>query len=477
LTRPFLALLLIIISACSANAQKLWTLEECAAYATDHNISLKQSELDEQLSEYTLTQSKLNLLPNLNASTAYYFNFGKTIDPTTNLFVTQNQQTNSLQLSVGWPLFAGLQRLNTIKQNQFSVLAREASTANTKQTVLLYVAGGFLDIVYGKENLKNAEEQLQLSQEQLSRTQMLVNAGTLAQGSLFEIEAQAANDELNRVTAQNQLDLATLNLSQLMNLTEMVDVYVPDLDMSNQLLQDMNVPYDSIYHTAEKIQPSIKYAEYNLEGVERSLAVAKGAQYPSLSFFGSLSTTYSDAFDRIRGFDTLLGPAFPIGYVENSGETVVSPQVNLVPLFEKVPYADQLADNFGQNFGFSLDIPIFNNWNARTNISRSKINVLNAQYQLESAKLQLQKDVQTAYQDAIAAKNSYEAALKSVTALQKAFGDADKRFNLGAITSLDYTTAKTNFNNAQSSLLQAKYRYIFKLKVLDLYQGKPLTLQ
>lgn len=477
LRRLFFVLWISITSMQSVCAQQVWTLEECAAYATANNISLKQAQLNAQLSEYTLTQSKLNLLPNVNASTGYYFNFGRTIDPTTNLFVNQNTQTNTIQLSLGYPLFNGLQRLNSIKQNEFSLLASEAASANTEQTILLYVTGGFLEIVYGKENLLNAEDQLKLSRAQMERTKLLVDAGTLPQGSLYDIEAQVANDEFARVTAQNALDIAKLNLAQLMNLMQPVEVSVPDISMSAELLRDLNITSDSIYRTAVQLQPVIKNAEYNLFSYQRGLAVAKGAQYPSLSFFGSLSTNYSDAYQRIGSIDTVIGAPYQIGYVQSSGEPVLSPQFDIVPVFKDAAYTTQLKDNFGQAFGFSLDIPIFNNWNTRTNISRSKINVQNAEYALQSAKQQLEKDVQTAYQDAVAAKNSYSAALKSVTALEKSFDDAQKKFNLGAITSLDYTTAKSNLTKAQSSLLQAKFKYIFKLKVLDLYQGKPLTLQ
>lgn len=477
LRRIFFVLFFTGFSTLSVVAQKVWTLEETAAYATANNITLKQSQLDEQLAEFSVTQSKLNLVPSVSASTGYYFNFGRTIDPTSNLFVNQNTQTNTVSLSVGWPLFNGLQRLNTIKQNEFSLLASEANTANTEQTILLYVAGGFLDIVYAKENLANANDQLNLSRTQMERTKLLVSAGTLSQGSLYDIEAQVANDELAQVNAQNALELAKLNLAQLMNLTETIDVFVPDINMNTELLRDLNLTADSIYQTAVRTQPVIKNAEYNLLSYEKGLAVAKGSLYPSLSFFGSLSTNYSDAYQRISSIDTVTGEPTPIGYVLSSNEVVVSPQFDVIPTYKKAGYTDQFKDNFGQAFGFSLDIPIFNNWNTRTNISRSKISVLNAQYSLQSAKLQLQKDVQTAYQDAVAAKNSYAAALKSVTALEKSFDDAQKKFNLGAITSLDYTTAKSNLTKAQSSLLQAKFRYIFKLKVLDLYQGKPLTLQ
>ena len=474
--RSLFLFLVIALASFSASAQKLWTLEECAAHATQNNITLKQAELNEELSALSLSQSNLNLLPNVNASTGYYFNFGRTIDPTSNLYVNQNTQTNTVQLSLGWTLFNGLQRLNTIKQNEFSLLASEYNTANTEQNILLYVVGSFLEIVYAKENLANADDQLRLSVAQMERTKLLVSAGTLSQGALYDMEAQVANDELNKVTAQNQLDISKLNLAQLMNLNEPMDVSVPPLEINSGLLGDLNLTADSIYATAVKIQPVIKNAEYSLLSYEKGLAVAKGSLYPSLSFFGSLSTNYSDAYQRLASIDTVTGEPVPIGYVLSSNEIVVSPGFDIVPTYKATGYTDQFKDNFGQAFGFSLDIPIFNNWSSRNNVSRSKINVQNAEYSLQSAKQQLQKDVQTAYQDAIAAKNSYTAALKSVTALEKSFDDAERKFNLGAITSIDYITAKSNLTKSQSSLLQSKYRYIFKLKVLDLYQGKPLTL-
>lgn len=475
--RSLFVFLLIGFCILSATAQKLWTLEECADYAIKNNITLKQAELNEELSALTLSQSNLNLLPSVNATTGYYFNFGRTIDPTSNLYVNQNTQTNTVQLSLGWTIFNGFQRLNTIKQNEFSLLASQSNTANTEQNILLYVVGGFLDIVYAQENLANADEQLKLSNTQLERTRILVSSGTLSQSALYDMEAQVANDELNKVTARNQLDIARLNLSQLLNLDETINVQVPDLEMTSELLKDMNLTADSIYSTAVRIQPVIKNAEYSLLSYEKGLAVAKGSLYPSLSFFGSLSTNYSDAYQRLSSIDTVTGEPVPIGYVLSSNEIVVSPGFELIPNYRASGYTDQFKDNFGQAFGFSLDIPIFNNWNTRTLVSKSKINVKNAEYSLQSAKQQLQKDVQTAYQDAVAAKNSYTAALKSVTALEKSFDDAERKFNLGALNSLDYTTAKSNLFKAQSSLLQSKYRYIFKLKVLDLYQGKPLTLQ
>ncbi|HYV95541.1 MAG TPA: TolC family protein [Chitinophagales bacterium] len=471
LLRSFLFLSLILTATLSF-AQKTWTLEECISYAKENNISVKKAQLTQQLSEYSVLQSKMNFFPSVNASTGYYFNYGKTIDPTSNLFVTQNTQTNTLSLSASVGLFNGLQRWNTLKQSQFDLLASQANTENTVNNVLLFVVGGFLNIVYAKENLQITQDQLQLAQDQLGRTKKLVDAGALTQGSQYDIEAQEALSEVAKVTAQNNLDIAKLNLAQLLNLNEPVDVAVAPINMTTELSQ-MNQTMEGIYSIALTTQPSIRGADYQLKSAQKGVDIARGRLYPSLSMFGSLTTNYSNLYKNYS-LDSSDITTFPIGFLSTDLTPVYTTQFGFIT--NDVPLGRQYNDNFGQAFGFSLDIPIFNNWQNRNNVSRSKINVLDAQYNLESAKQQLLKDVQSAYADAVAAKNSYEASLKAVTSLQKSFDDAQKKFDVGLITSLDFTTIKTNFNKAQSDLLQAKYQYIFKLKVLDFYQGKPITL-
>jgi len=414
----------------------------------------------------------MNFLPGISANTGYYFNFGKTIDPTTNLFRTQNTQTNTLSLNGNIGLFNGLQRWNTLDQSQFDLMDSMANTENVINNVELYVVGGFLDIVYAKENLKVAEDQLTLAKNQLDRTKLLVEAGTLSQSSLYDIEAQASQNEVTRVTAQNSLDIARLNLTQLLNLAEPIDIVVPEINMSVQL-EELNKTVSDIYQIALSTQPQIRGADYQVKSAEKGLSISKGRLYPSLTLFASLTSNYSN-FQQYSADYTHLN-VDTIGAVAGDLTPVITYTPSLIQT--SVPFSNQYRDNFGQAFGFSLDIPIFNNWQYRNNISRSKIQVLDAQYNLESGKQQLLKDVQTAYADAVAAKNSYEAALKAVSSYEKSFNDGQLKFNAGLITSLDFITLKNNYAKSQSDLLRAKYQYIFKLKVLDFYQGKPLTLQ
>ncbi|MEO5675682.1 MAG: TolC family protein [Chitinophagales bacterium] len=464
--------LVVLFTSLSCYPQKSWTLDECISYAKENNISIKQAQLTQQLSETSVLQAKMNFFPAINANSGYYFNYGKTIDPTTNLFVNQNTKTNTLALNGSIGLFNGLQRWNSLKQSQFDLLASQAGTETTVNNVLLLVVGGFLNIVYAKENLQVTQDQLKLAGDQLERTDKLVASGALSQGSKYDIEAQQALSEVAKVNAQNSLDIAKLNLAQLLNLNEPFDISMPSINMSAELGQ-LNLSMEDIYNIALTNQPSIRSADFLLKSAEKAIDVAKGRLYPSLTMFGSLTTSYSNLY-KTYAVDSTNLVEVPIGFLSTDQTLVLTYQPAYIT--RDVGFGQQYNDNFGQAVGFSLDIPLFNNWQSRTNVSRSKINALDAQYNLEAVRQQLLKDVQTAYTDAVAAKNSYEASLKAVASLQRSYNDAASKFNLGAITSLDFTTIKNNFNKAQSDLLQAKYQYIFKLKVLDFYQGKPITL-
>ncbi|MEI7802384.1 MAG: TolC family protein [Bacteroidota bacterium] len=456
-----------------SHAQEKWSLEQCITFAQQNNIQLKQSELSTMLSKDSYTQSQLGLLPNLNASSSYGINTGKNIDPTSNLFVNQSIRSGNISLSTNVTLFSGFSKINEMRKAYFDFMASRYSTEQMVNDISLSVATAYLQILFAQENLTTAEATEQLSQDQVDRTKQLVDAGVLAQGSLLQIQSQKALDELNTVTAKNQLTLAKLNLQQLLNMDHTVDIVIPDLKIPVAMaFQEMTA--GTIYETALTLQPGIKSAELKLKGAEKGLAAARGAYSPSLSLFGSLSSQYSNAVKKIKD-GTLTFDTTQIGI---DGFTF-APVYTLTPSyqFENTPLGNQIKDNFGQGFGVSLNFPIFNGWATHTNISRSKVNMLNEQYNLDLQKQQLKKSIETAFADAVAAKDRYSAALKSESSFEQSFNYTEQKFNAGLLTSFDYVTAQNSLSKARSESLQAKFEYIFKLKVLDYYQGKPLNLQ
>lgn len=476
--RFILSSLLLLFSAFNLYAQtpsatnQTMTLEQCIEYALKNNIQIKQSELNTELSKVTLTQSKANLLPSLNANANHSYNIGRTIDRFTNQFADAQVLSQNFGVSTDVNLFNGFQNINTIQQNKFSYLAGKYDIEKMKNDISLNIATAYLQILFSIENLDNAKNQMGISAAQVDRTKILVDAGTVAKGTLLDIQSQFALEELNVTNAQNQLDISYLNLAQLLNMpsAEGLAIVKPELTIGGDAL--LTATPTQIYNSAVSNLPEIKSAEFNVKSAEKSVDVAWGGLSPRLTFSASYGTGYSGLSQRLTALPTFQGYS-PNGDVTSSGDTVYSPLFSS-GTFEKTPFADQYKDNVNKSFGFFLTVPIFNRWQTKTAIDRARIQKMNADLAVESTKLQIQKNVQQAYADASAGLKKYNASLKAVEAMNESFKYTEQKFNVGMLNTNDYNDSKNKLIKAQSDLLQAKYEYVFKTKVLDFYQGKPL---
>ncbi len=425
---------------------KQWTLEECIAHALDNNIQIKQQEIMTEYQQSSLGQSKLNLLPSLNGSANHYYSFGRSYDRTSNTY-TQGKtvQSDNFSLGTDLSLFNGLVNYNTIKKNQYVLLASEQDLAGFRDNISLNVALAYLQILLNNELVSTIASQVDLTKQQIDHTKKLVDAGSLARGNLLDIEAQAAREELQMITLQNQLAISVLTLAQLLELPS-VDSFAVEIPAIALETVTFKGNPDSIYSVAEQIRPEIRSAEFNLKGAEYDLAIAKGGRSPQLSVGVSWSTAYSDN------------------------------RIDLVTL-QRYDFGTQLDINRNSAVGFSLNIPILNGWMVNTRIRNSKLGIQNSQYELENTKKQLYKNIQQAYTDAEGALKRYYSSQKAVASMEEAFRYAEQKLSVGMVTAVDYNQSKTQLLNAQSELAQAKYEYIFKTKVLDFYRGIPLTLQ
>lgn len=431
-------------------AQKVWTLEDCINHALENNIRIKQSYLDVETSQINELESKLNFLPSLNGQASHSYGWGRSIDLATYNYVDQQTQQSYFDVNSSVMLFNGFQKINTLKQRRSEYLAAKYQSDKIKNDISLNVAGYYLQILFNRELLDNARRQREISGQQESRTSKLVEAGTLARGSLLDIQAQLANEEVSVVQAENQLNLAFLDLLQLLELEAETKIEIDNPQLVVKEAPEM-LPVSYIYNTALGLMPEIKSAELSYEATERALAVAKGNRSPSISMNAGLGTNYSD---QIRGSNDFNDPLYN----------------------EVKPFEDQIKDNRNTTLSFRLSIPIFNGYQVSSYISRTKVNLLNANYNLELTKNTLRKNVETAYSDAIAAYKSFQARQKSLSSLNESFKYTEQKFNVGMVNALDYNTAKNQLAIAESDLLSAKYDFIFKLKVLEFYLGKTLTL-
>jgi len=426
---------------CSVSAQenKVWNLKECVDYALKNNISIKQSELDKRISEEDVKAAKWNFAPNLNANASQNFNFGSSIG-VSGARIPADYRSNNFGINSTINLFDGFANVHTLSQAKIGLEANDAAILKMKNDISLNVVNSYLQILFAKEQLKVSESQLLISQGEVSRITELVKAGVLPKGDLLNIESNLAADNQNLIIAQNSLTIAGLRLSQLLQLETMsIEVQDIKVDLQNQSILGNGV--EAIYNKANESFPEIKLAELNILSAEKGVKIARANFAPSLTASFGLNTAYQ----------------------HRQGTTDFSP----------FQFSDQIDDNLGQSIRFSLNIPIFNRYQFRSNVNKSKINYQKIEYNLESEKLRLRETIQTAYTDALASSKSYDAATTSVTAQQKAFDYSQERFKAGAINSFDFNQTKNNLVNAQSQLIQSKYDFMFKLKVLEFYFGVP----
>ncbi len=462
----------VCLSASTINAQESWSLQKCVDYALENNLDVRQSEYSLQNSRTDVMQSRNQFLPSVNASAYYGYNFGQAIDPFTNQFAQSAVNTGNFNLSANMTLFGGLQNMNRLTQSKYNQQSSEYAYKNVQYLTSLAVTTSFLQILFNQETLEVADKQLEVTVQQIERTQKLVDAGSAPQGSLYDIEAQYAREELAQVNADNQVVLAYLSLKQLLRLPGdfNMEILIPaQLDSSALALP---TSLDLVIQTAYDTYPSIKSNEYALLSAEKQVSISNSTMVPRLSISGSLGTGYSgNAKDVVSS--SLTGTS-PIGFVESTNDVVVSPSYSQE--FRTKGFGDQVSSNFNQSLGLSLSIPVFNKMNNRASVNRAKVNYSIQETALEKEKQKVRQDIEQAYANALAAFKSFKSTEKGLKSLNEAFNYAQKRFDVGMINAVDYNVAKTNLFRAQSDLVKAKFDYIFRMKILDFYQGKSLAL-
>jgi len=469
--KNFFCSFIFFISGSSCFGQNEWTLKSCVDYALAHNISIKQSEVSVELAHINYTQNIANLLPSVNGSLSHNYNYGRSVDPFSNQFTTAKIQSDNLSLSSNVTLFNGFQLQNILRQSKLEYNAGKYDLEKIRNDIALNVVSAFLQIRYNTDLLTAAQNRVDEFTKQRDRTKLMSDAGSMTKSNLLDAEAQLANEEYNSVTAQNQLDNAYLSLAQLLDLDSASTIKI---SLSETEISDLSILSQTpqAIFAAAQILPEIKSADLKVKAAEKGLDVAQGARSPRLSMFGSLSSGYSSASQRINGNPVFNG--FSVNGITDSGDSVRVPSYSYN--YEKTPFQNQLDQNYGKSIGLSLNIPLFNGWTTHTNIKRAKLNLVNSKYSAELTRNQLLKSVQQAYSDALAAQKKFAALQKSTDAYKESFSYAEKKFNAGILSSVDFLTTRNNLSRAETDFLQAKYDFIFRIKILDFYSGKPLAL-
>ncbi len=425
-------------------AQQKWTLRQCVEYAIENNINLKQQEVAVSQSDLAVKTNQYSRLPDLNVGMGQNFSFGRSTNVATQISESQNSMSTNFNVHSSLPLFTGFRIPNEVKASKLDLLATVEGLNKAKENLEIQVTTYFLEVLFKKELLKIAEDQVAQTKEQVEKTRILYEGDKVPLAQLYDIKAQLANDELNRQNAQNNLESSLLDLSQALNLRDISQFDIQEPRMGDVIAENISsiLPPEEIYQQAIQIKPHIKEASYRLEGEKHRLKVAQAAYWPTLSFSMSYST----------------------GYGRRSGA-------------ENIIFKRQLKDNSSEVLGFSLNIPIFNRLQTRNRVKDVRMSLLNRNLELDFVKQVFFKEIQQAYQSATASQIKYDYTVKALDAAKEAYHYAQEKYNVGRSTVVELNEAKLKYVTSQSEQVQAKYDFLFRAKILDFYRGYPIRIE
>ncbi len=457
----------ILCIGISGYAQKTMTLQQCIDSGIENNFDVEQRRIAEQSEQLDYRQAKLNLLPDLNGNAGHGFNQGRSIDPFTNSPVTQSFNSSNFSLSSGIVLFSGLSRMNTIKRADLSWKAAQMELQQQKDNLTINIILAYLQVLSLTEQARLLEDQAKLSAQQVERLDILNREGAIKPSELSDLKGQFANDRLTITDNKNNLGNARLSLFRLMNIPADSSISFEAINSDFPLTYTRNA--NSVYQTALQQLALVKAVDLRTLSSIKSVQVAKGGLWPVLSLGGNAYTQYSSVarqnllqntgFRQTHDYITINEQQYPL-FVKQDNY-----------LSSPIPYGTQLNNNLNSSLSLTLSFPIFNAFQQRTRIKQAQLEVKRNTTIATDTKRQLQQDIDVATLNMQTAVEKYQTLLQQVAAYQESFDAAEARFTEGVGNSIDYLTAKNNFDRANRNLVNARYDYILRKKVLDFYSS------
>ena len=434
----FLVLCATTLSQLTMAQQKQWSLRECCDYAVEHNITIKQQENQCRQQEIQLSNAKNQRLPDLSGSAGQNFSFGRGLTAE-NTYTNTNTSSTSFSLGTSVPLFTGFQIPNNIKLNQLNLEAATQDLEKAKNDIRTQVAQAYVQILYNMEMADVAHRQICIDSAQVARLQALLNIGRASEAELAQQKATMAQSQLTATQADNNLQLAILAITQLLELESPEGFTVVRPDISTVGGNSIATPED-IYAEALATKPEIQAQQLRLRATENSIKIAQAGYYPTLSFSAGLGSNY----------------------YKTSG-------------FKADGFSKQMKNNFSQYLGFNLNIPIFNRFQTRNSVRSAKIDRENQTLQLDNTKKALYKEIQQVYYNAVAANQKLSSSRQASESSETAFRLTQAKYEQGKATITEFNEAKNNYLKSESDLTQARYEYLYQQALIRFYQGKDIA--
>ena len=476
MVRRFTLVITGCLLAIALNAQEIWSLERCIRHAIDNSLLVQSSVINRDFAVVADQQAREARFPNLNVSGSAGLNFGRVVNPATNDFETENSLFNNWGLNTGMILFNSGAVNKSIRQSRLDLEAGNQDLQQTKNDIALQVALAYLNVLFADENVTNGRNTLTLSEAQLEQTDKMIAAGVIPEADRYDILAQIALDERAIVDFVNAYDNAMLSLKHLLLLEPGYPMQIekPEIDLTNQERLEAS-SLETVYNAAYARQPEIQAQALRVESALLGEQIAQTQLYPRLTIGGSLGTSYSDLAKQALGFER---QRVPIPDVYINGELVqYEVEQDVATGVRTTPYGTQLDNNIGYGFSVSLSVPIYNNYSNRASVERARLNTLQERNTEDQLKQSLKTDIQNALASARSAWESLEASQRAVDAAEIAYDHAERRFGLGTINSFELINARGRLDQATINLTIAKYDYLFKVKIIEYYLGRGLTLR
>lgn len=418
----------------SVAQQRAWTLQQCIDYALEHNISVRQSGLGVEQKEVDLNTAVSRRLPGVSASASENLSFGRGLTAD-NTYSNANTTSTSFSLGADLPIFQGFDISNGIKLAKLDLQSATLALERAKDDIRVAVAQAYIQILYSKEILQVAQEQVARDSIQTERIKAMEATGKLSASEVAAQQASLEQTRLSCVQARNNLNMALLDLSQLLELDspEGFDVVAPP---EYVLEPGLLMSPEAVFEQAVAVKPAILSGELAVESAKINVDRAKGAGLPSLSLSGGIGTNF---------------------YTNSLGQSA--------------SFGSQLEKNFSQYVGLSLRVPIFQRFSVRNNVKNARLSLMNQELQLESTRKSLFKEIQQAYYNAVAAQAKCTSSLAAAQSAEQAFVLTREKYDNGKANVTEYNDSRARYLEAQSNYLQARYEAVYQAKLLDFYRG------
>lgn len=438
--RILISAAMMISLAAQAQAPHRWTLRECIGHALRNNIEVKRMDIETQRRETELNTAKNSRLPDLNASVGQNFSFGRGLTAE-NTYSNNNTSNTSFTLATSVPLFTGFNIPNTIELNRLNLHAALADLEKARNDIRLHVAAAYVQTLYAIELHAVAQRQISIDSMHVARLREMYANGKASGVDVARQEATLAASRLTATQADNDVRLSLLALSQLLELPspegfDIVRPHYSSISAAGDML--LSLP-DEVFAEALLVKPEIQAEQIRLKGAEKSILIARSALYPRLSLTAGIGTNYYTT----SGFDT-------------GG------------------FGSQMKNNFSQNIGLNLSVPLFNRFSTRNSIRTARLNMQAQQLQLDNAKKTLYKEIQQAYYNAVAAKAKYASSSEALSSNAAAFRLMSAKYEYGKADITEFNETKNNYLKAESDLARARYECIYQKAVLEFYKGSEL---